>query len=359
MLGSVHWLAGAMVDHPDYPVWEAYSVAEVWRLYFEELRAAAGSGLYDVMAHPDLPKVFGERPPGGVPQREYDDTADAFAAAGVACEISSAGLRKAAGELYPVAGLPGGVRRAGRPDHARRGRAPARGRGSQGLERAVRLATDAGYRTVTAFRGPRAAPGAARVSYRVGTGFDAHRLVEGRPLVLGGVAIEHHLGLEGHSDADVVCHALIDAVLGASALGDIGDLFPPGDPRFAGAASIDLLARAWQDVARRRLRARQLRRGRGGAGAADRPAPDGDARADRAGARLRGRPGVRARHGHGRAGLRRARRRDGVPGRRAPPAFPMTYPTSSPRSIASVPSTQTLASAITPSTWIADSLSPP
>jgi 2-C-methyl-D-erythritol 2,4-cyclodiphosphate synthase len=88
------------------------------------------------------------------------------------------------------------------------------------------------------------------VSYRVGTGFDAHRLVEGRPLVLGGVVFEHHSGLEGHSDADVVCHALIDAVLGASALGDIGDLFPPGDLRFAGAASIDLLARAWQDVAR-------------------------------------------------------------------------------------------------------------
>jgi 2-C-methyl-D-erythritol 2,4-cyclodiphosphate synthase len=88
------------------------------------------------------------------------------------------------------------------------------------------------------------------VSYRVGTGFDAHRLLEARELVLGGVVIEHYRGLEGHSDADVVCHALIDAVLGASALGDIGDLFPPGDPRFAGAASIELLASAWQDVAR-------------------------------------------------------------------------------------------------------------
>ncbi len=87
------------------------------------------------------------------------------------------------------------------------------------------------------------------MSYRVGTGFDAHRLVEGRALVLGGVTIEHDRGLEGHSDADVVCHALIDAVLGASALGDIGDLFPPDDPRFAGAASIELLARAWKDVA--------------------------------------------------------------------------------------------------------------
>lgn len=86
------------------------------------------------------------------------------------------------------------------------------------------------------------------MSYRVGTGYDAHRLVAGRPLVLGGVTLEHDRGLEGHSDADIVCHALIDALLGASALGDIGDLFPPGDPRFAGAASIDLLEVAWNDV---------------------------------------------------------------------------------------------------------------
>jgi 2-C-methyl-D-erythritol 2,4-cyclodiphosphate synthase len=86
------------------------------------------------------------------------------------------------------------------------------------------------------------------VSYRIGTGFDAHRLVPGRPLVLGGITLEHELGLEGHSDADIVCHALIDALLGASALGDIGDLFPADDPRFAGAASIDLLELAWAQV---------------------------------------------------------------------------------------------------------------
>lgn len=86
------------------------------------------------------------------------------------------------------------------------------------------------------------------MSYRVGTGFDAHRLVPGRPLVLGGITIEHELGLEGHSDADIVCHALIDALLGAAALGDIGDLFPPDDARFAGAASIDLLELAWTQV---------------------------------------------------------------------------------------------------------------
>ena len=87
------------------------------------------------------------------------------------------------------------------------------------------------------------------MSLRVGTGFDAHRLVTGRPLVLGGVTIRHDRGLEGHSDADIVCHALIDALLVAAALGDIGDLFPPHDPSFAGAASIELLGTAWQRVA--------------------------------------------------------------------------------------------------------------
>lgn len=78
---------------------------------------------------------------------------------------------------------------------------------------------------------------------RVGIGYDVHRLVEGRPLVLGGVTIPHPLGLEGHSDADVAVHALMDAVLGALALGDIGEHFPPADPRYQGASSLDLLDR--------------------------------------------------------------------------------------------------------------------
>ena len=70
---------------------------------------------------------------------------------------------------------------------------------------------------------------------RTGIGYDAHRFASGRPLVLGGVRIAHERGLDGHSDADVVLHAIADAVLGAAALGDIGHHFPPGDPRFAGA----------------------------------------------------------------------------------------------------------------------------
>ena len=77
---------------------------------------------------------------------------------------------------------------------------------------------------------------------RVGTGYDAHRLRPGRDLIIGGVRIEHPLGLDGHSDADVLTHAVIDALLGAAGLGDIGQHFPASDPRFKGVSSLDLLA---------------------------------------------------------------------------------------------------------------------
>jgi histidinol-phosphatase (PHP family) len=151
VLGSVHWLGEGMVDHPGYSIWEAHPVDEVWRLYFDELRRAAGSGLYDVMAHPDLPKVFGDRPAGGVPQREYDETADAFAAAGVACEISTAGLRKGARELYPApAFLEACAVRAVPITLAADGHRPEDV--ARELPAAVELAFAAGYRTVTAFR---------------------------------------------------------------------------------------------------------------------------------------------------------------------------------------------------------------
>ena len=83
---------------------------------------------------------------------------------------------------------------------------------------------------------------------RVGIGIDAHALASGVPLVLGGVAIEHPYGLAGHSDGDVIAHALIDALLGAAALGDIGSLFPSEDERWRGADSLDLLARAYTEV---------------------------------------------------------------------------------------------------------------
>src|ERR1700736_3360948 len=72
---------------------------------------------------------------------------------------------------------------------------------------------------------------------RVGIGHDTHRLAEGRPLILGGVRIDHPKGLHGHSDADVVLHALTDAMLGAAALGDIGDAYPDSDPQYKNAES--------------------------------------------------------------------------------------------------------------------------
>ena len=83
---------------------------------------------------------------------------------------------------------------------------------------------------------------------RVGIGYDVHRLAEGRRLVLGGVDIAHERGLEGHSDADVLVHAVIDALLGAAGLGDIGQHFPDTDPAFRGADSIELLRQVVAEV---------------------------------------------------------------------------------------------------------------
>jgi 2-C-methyl-D-erythritol 2,4-cyclodiphosphate synthase len=79
---------------------------------------------------------------------------------------------------------------------------------------------------------------------RVGIGYDIHRFADGRPLILGGVELPHEVGLAGHSDADVLLHAIIDALLGAAGLGDIGQHFPPDDPRWKDASSLDLLSHA-------------------------------------------------------------------------------------------------------------------
>jgi len=84
---------------------------------------------------------------------------------------------------------------------------------------------------------------------RIGIGYDIHRLEEGRPLILGGVRVVHSHGLLGHSDADVLIHAVIDALLGAAGLGDIGEHFSDRDPAYAGADSAELLARVVAKVA--------------------------------------------------------------------------------------------------------------
>ncbi len=84
---------------------------------------------------------------------------------------------------------------------------------------------------------------------RIGTGYDLHRLEAGRPLILGGVRVPHPKGLSGHSDGDALAHAIIDALLGAAALGNIGRLFPDTDPQYKGADSLGLLAAAAAHVA--------------------------------------------------------------------------------------------------------------
>ncbi|MFB2920909.1 MULTISPECIES: 2-C-methyl-D-erythritol 2,4-cyclodiphosphate synthase [Aerosakkonema] len=86
------------------------------------------------------------------------------------------------------------------------------------------------------------------MNIRIGNGYDIHRLIEGRRLILGGVEIAHELGLLGHSDADVLTHAIMDAMLGALSLGDIGHYFPPTDEKWAGADSLMLLSQVNQLV---------------------------------------------------------------------------------------------------------------
>ena len=87
------------------------------------------------------------------------------------------------------------------------------------------------------------------MQYRIGTGTDAHALAEDRALILGGVAVPHSRGLAGHSDGDVLSHAIIDALLGAAGAGDIGTHFPPGDPSLAGISSRTLLERTADVIA--------------------------------------------------------------------------------------------------------------
>ncbi len=81
----------------------------------------------------------------------------------------------------------------------------------------------------------------SELNLRVGEGHDTHRLIEGRPLILGGVRIDHHMGLDGHSDADVLLHAITDAIIGAAGIGDIGEWFPNTDEEYKGADSAELL----------------------------------------------------------------------------------------------------------------------
>ena len=94
--------------------------------------------------------------------------------------------------------------------------------------------------------------------YRIGLGYDVHQLTRGRKLVLAGVEVPHELGLEGHSDADVLTHAVMDSLLGALALGDIGDHFPDADSQYKGADSLVLLKKVWEMIQQRGYRINNL-----------------------------------------------------------------------------------------------------
>ena len=110
---------------------------------------------------------------------------------------------------------------------------------------------------------------------RIGHGYDVHRLTEGRKLILGGVEIPYEKGLLGHSDADVLVHAVMDALTGAARLGDIGKLFPDTDPAYAGISSLKLLAEVGRLLAETG-RAVEHRRHAAGAGSEGRPLPTAD-----------------------------------------------------------------------------------
>jgi 2-C-methyl-D-erythritol 4-phosphate cytidylyltransferase/2-C-methyl-D-erythritol 2,4-cyclodiphosphate synthase len=108
----------------------------------------------------------------------------------------------------------------------------------------IKITTEEDLRVAEAIVGIKDATAGARSVPRIGTGYDLHRLEPGRPLIIGGVAVPHEMGLIGHSDADVLCHAITDAILGAAALGDIGRHFPDTDPRWKDADSVKLLTMA-------------------------------------------------------------------------------------------------------------------
>jgi histidinol-phosphatase (PHP family) len=150
VLGSVHWLGDLAIDHPDYPCWDDLGADETWGRYLDELGAAATSGLFDVLAHPDLPKVFGTRMPASLDARR-DEVITAIADSGVAIECSSAGLRKPINELYPDPDWLAAFQRAGVPatlsSDAHRPEDVA-----SGYPTAVAALRGAGYETITRFR---------------------------------------------------------------------------------------------------------------------------------------------------------------------------------------------------------------
>lgn len=158
LLGAVHVLDGEMIDVAP-GLWATFPVDEVWRRYFVGLRSLARSGLVDVLAHPDLVKIFRERPSADAVLLHYEETADAIEAAGVAIEVSTAGLRKPVAELYPDPDFLAACRLRG-VAVTTASDAHAADDVGRDFDQAVELLRDAGYETVTVFdaRRPRQVP---------------------------------------------------------------------------------------------------------------------------------------------------------------------------------------------------------
>ena len=202
------------MDLHAYPEWQSFDIwryqdpEKVWKLYFETLGEAARCGLFDILAHPDLVKVWGERVPRpeGDLRRFYELAMDGIAESDVAIEVSTAGLRKPVAEVYPAAGFLELCLAAGRPVALSSDAHVPEQLGHE-YGRTVDWLRGLGVTELAVFEGRTPAPRAARMSARSGIGFDSHRFEAGRRLVLGGVEVPSPKGLAGHSDADALAHA--------------------------------------------------------------------------------------------------------------------------------------------------------
>ncbi len=152
VLGSVHWLGDLAVDHPDYSIWDSRSVEAAWQEYVDAFCDAAVSGIYDVLAHVDLAKVFGHRPSRWLLERMYAQMVDAIVEGGSVVEVSTAGLRKGALELYPAPELLEALRRHHVSITLSSDAHVAEDVGRD-LPAAIAAARRAGYRSVVTFRG--------------------------------------------------------------------------------------------------------------------------------------------------------------------------------------------------------------
>ena len=239
LIGSVHFVDGLGIDQEPSLV-TTLGPEAAWARYYEWVVDAADH--VDVLGHPDLVKFFG-------PELEWDWPALAGSLNGACLEVSSAGLHKPHGRLYPNP-APARGRQGQREFRSQRRPTPTTPQDvGRDIDRAIDHAQSRRLRDRHGLR-PAACPaGAARVSdLRIGIGIDAHRFQEGIPLVLAGVDFPGEPGLAGHSDGDVIAHALIDAILGAAGKGDIGELFPSADPQWLDVSSIRLLQRTYEVV---------------------------------------------------------------------------------------------------------------